>query len=56
MKKEEILKKYDQEIRELDSKGGSLRLDITFYPYFTKEDLEKDLEAHTFSRQFSRKI
>jgi len=52
MKKEEILKKYDQEIRELDSKGGSLRLDIIFYPHFTKEELEKDSEAHIISRQF----
>ena len=58
MKKEEILKKYDQEISELDfirkSRFGeiSLSLDIMSYPYFTKEALEKNPKVHTFSGQF----
>ena len=58
MKKEEILKKYDQEIKELDLirklhfEDNSLSSDIKSYPHFTKEDLKKNPKDHIFSSQF----
>jgi len=51
MKKEEILKKYGEEIRKLDSEGSSLYLDISLYPQFTIEGL-RELEEYNVSRQF----
>lgn len=48
MKKEEILKKYGEEIRKLDSEGSSLYLDILDYPQFTIEGLR----GYDFSSQF----
>lgn len=51
MKKEEILKKYGEEIRKLDSEGSSLYLDISLYPQFTIEGL-RELEECNVSRQF----
>jgi hypothetical protein len=51
MKKEEILKKYGEEIRKLDSEGTSLCLDILSYPQFTIEGL-RELEEYNVSRQF----
>lgn len=51
MKKEEILKKYGEEIRKLDSEGSSLYLDILLYPQFTIEGL-RELEEYNNSRQF----
>ena len=51
MKKEEILKKYGEEIRKLDSEGSSLCLDILSYPQFTIEGL-RELEEYNVSRQF----
>ena len=51
MKKEEILKKYGEEIRKLDSEGSSLCSDILSYPQFTIEGL-RELEEYNVSRQF----
>ena len=51
MKKEEILKKYGEEIRKLDSEGSSLYLDISLYPQFRIEGL-RELEEYNVSRQF----
>ena len=51
LKKEEILKKYGEEIRKLDSEGSSLYLDISLYPQFTIEGL-RELEEYNVSRQF----
>ena len=48
MKKEEILKKYGEEIRKLDSEGSSLYSDILDYPQFTIEGLR----GYDFSSQF----
>ena len=51
MKEAEILKKYGEEIRKLDSEGSSLYLDISLYPQFTIEGL-RELEEYNVSRQF----